>query len=205
MQRVLDAMTGAPAWIRNGRADFLAANSLGYALYAPLFDSPVRPANTARFAFLDPRAAGFYRDWERTANDMVAVLRAEAGRDPHDRGLTDLVGELSTRSQTFRTKWAAHDVLFHRTGLKHLHHAVVGDLDLTYEALEFSSDPGLTLIVYTAEPGSASQEALNLLASWAATIHRDARPDRRGPTGGADSGDPAQAAGTPTGQVSPGD
>jgi len=168
VQRVLDALI-APAWVRNGRSDFLAANRLGYALYAPLFDGPTQPANTARFAFLDPQATEFYLDWERTAKDIVGILRVEAGRSPYDRGLTDLIGELSTRSETFRTWWAAHNVRFHRTGAKQLHHPAVGDLDLTYEALEFPSDPGLTLLVYTAEPHTPTQDALQLLACWAAT------------------------------------
>lgn len=170
VQRILDAMTGTLAWVRNRRSDFLAANRLGYTLYSPMFTDPVRPANTARFVFLNPRATDFYVDWERTANDIVAVLRAEAGRNPYDRGLTDLIGELSTRSEAFRTRWAAHNVRFHRTGSKQLHHPVVGDLDLAYEAMEFPSDPGLTLLVYTAKPASPTQDALNLLASWAATL-----------------------------------
>ena len=181
VQRVLDAMTEAPAWVRNGRSDMLAANRLGRALYAPVFDSPVRPANTARFVFLDPRSTEFYRDWERIAHEMVGVLRAEAGRDPYDRGLTELVGELSTRSEAFRTRWAAHEVRFHRTGSKRLHHPVVGDLDLTYEAMEFPSDPGLTLLVYTAEPGSPTEDALALLASWAATPDEHAEADPHPP------------------------
>lgn len=146
-----DAMTGAPAWVRNGRSDVLATNRLGRALYAPVFDDTVRPANTARFAFLNPRGHEFYRDWERTAKDIVAVLRAEAGRNPYDRGLTELIGELSTRSEDFRTRWAAQDVPFHRRGFKQLHHPEVGNLDLTYEAMELPSDPGLTILVYTAE------------------------------------------------------
>jgi transcriptional regulator with XRE-family HTH domain len=169
VQRVLDALTTAPAWVRNGRADVLATNALGRALYAPLFDSPAQPPNTARFAFLDPRAPEFYRDWATTASDMVAILRAEAGRHPHDRGLTDLVGELSTRSEEFRSRWAAHDVRFHRTGTKRLHHPIVGDLDLAYEALDLSSDAGQTLLVYTAEPATRSHDALQLLASWSAS------------------------------------
>jgi len=169
VQRVLDAMTGAPAWVRNGRADVLAANTLGRALYAPVFDSAAGPPNTARFAFLDPRGPDFYRDWATTADDMVAILRAEAGRHPCDRGLTDLVGELSTRSEEFRNRWAAHNVRFHRTGFKRLHHPVVGDLDLTYEAMELAGDPGQTLLVYTAEPASPTHDALQLLASWTST------------------------------------
>lgn len=182
IQRVVDAIT-APAWVRNGRADFMASNRLARALYAPVFESPVRPANTARFAFLDPRAKDFYIDWERTANDIVAVLRAEAGRNPYDRGLTDLVGELSTRSDAFRTRWAAHDVRFHRAGVKQLHHPVVGHLDLTYEAMEFPSDPGLTLLVYTAEPGSTTQDGLDLLASWAATLDQQQAESAHAPEG----------------------
>ena len=169
VQRMLDAMTGVPAFVRNGRLDILAANRLGQALYSEHFDNPILPANTARFVFFDRRAVAFYVDWERVANDVVAVLRAEAGRDPYDRDLSDLVGELSTRSETFRTLWAAHDVRKHDTGVKRFHHPVVGDLSLTFEAVELVADPGLTMFVYTAEPGSRSEEALNLLASWAAT------------------------------------
>ena len=169
VQRVLDAITGAPAWVRNGRADMLATNALGRALYAPVFDDPTRPANTARFTFLSPQAREFYRDWDRTARDMVAVLRAAAGRDPYDKALSGLVGELSTRSEAFGAMWASHDVLFHRTGRKDLHHPVAGDLDLTYEAFELPSEPGLTMLVYTAEPSTSTAEALGFLASWAAT------------------------------------
>jgi transcriptional regulator with XRE-family HTH domain len=174
VQRVLDALM-APAWVRNGRSDILATNLLGRALYAPVFSDPVRPANTARFLFLDPRGPEFYRDWDRTAGDMVAVLRTEAGRNPYDKGLTDLIGELSTRSEDFRTRWAAHDVRSHQTGAKRLHHPVVGDLDLTYEAMELTADPGLTLIVYTARPDTSSTDALTLLASWAVTLDRQER------------------------------
>ena len=174
VQRVLDVIT-TPAWVRNGRADVVATNQLGRALYWPLFDGSTKGPNTARFTFLDPRAVDFYGDWDRTASDMVAVLRAEAGRNPYDRGLTDLVGELSTISGEFRTRWAAHNVLFHRTGRKHLHHPVVGDLDLTYEALDLTSASGLTLLVYTAEPDTPTQDSLNLLASWAATTLQEER------------------------------
>jgi transcriptional regulator with XRE-family HTH domain len=177
LQRVLDAITNAPAWIRNGRADVLATNRLGRALYAPVLEDPVRPPNTARFTFLNPRGPQFYRDWEATTKDMVAVLRAEAGRNPYDRGLTDLVGELSTRSETFRALWATHDVMFHRTGHKRLHHPVVGDLNLTYEAFDLPADPGLRMLVCTAEPTTPTADALNMLASWAATQDR-AEPEQ---------------------------
>ncbi len=121
-------MTGVPAFVRNDRLDILAANQLGRALYSQHYDSPYQPVNSARFVFLDPRATSFYLDWERVGNDMVAVLRAEAGRDPYNRDLSDLVGELSTRSETFRTLWAAHNVRKHDTGVKGFHHPIVGDL-----------------------------------------------------------------------------
>jgi transcriptional regulator with XRE-family HTH domain len=169
IRRILDGMD-VPADVRNGRRDILAANRLGYALYSELFIDPARPANVARFVFLSPRAHEFFPDWEGAANDLVANLRTEAGRNPHDRALQDLVGELSTRSQEFRSRWAAHNVRLHQTGRKWLHHPVVGDLELTYEVLALPADAGLSLVVYGAEPGSASQDGLKLLASWAATL-----------------------------------
>jgi hypothetical protein len=170
VQHFLDAITGAAAFVRNGRLDILAANQLGAALYSQLFDTPVRPANAARFVFLDDRAREFYVNWDKAAYDTVAVLRSEAGRDPYDRGLSDLVGELSTRSEEFRLRWAAHDVRQHITGVKHFHHPAVGDLSLTYDRLEIVADLGLTMFAYTAEPGSRDEEALKLLGSWAATL-----------------------------------
>jgi hypothetical protein len=176
VQRILDAITDAPADVRNGRRDILAANRLGYALYSEIFVDLVRPANMPRFVFLSPRACAFFPDWEGVANDLVANLRTEAGRNPYDQGLQDLVGELSTRSQEFRTRWAAHNVRQHQTGRKQLHHPVVGGLELTYEVLALPADPGLSLVVYGAEPGSASQDGLKLLASWAATLDQRDQP-----------------------------
>ncbi|MCE3555694.1 helix-turn-helix transcriptional regulator [Pseudonocardia sp. RS11V-5] len=168
--RIVDSMTTTAAFVRNGRLDLLAINALGRALYSPVFDAPARPANLARFNFLDPRARDFYPDWDDAAHTSVALLHTEAGRDPHDRDLTDLVGELATRSPEFRTLWAGHDVRLHNTGTKKFHHPVVGRLELTYEGMALPADPGLTLTAYTAEPGSPSEDALRLLASWAATI-----------------------------------
>jgi transcriptional regulator with XRE-family HTH domain len=118
--RMLNGMTDVPAFVENGRLDVLATNPLGQALYAPAFADPARPANLARFNFLNPYARTFWGSWERAADDTVAMLRTEAGRDPFDKGLTDLVGELSTRSDEFRVRWATHDVRLHRTGLKHI-------------------------------------------------------------------------------------
>jgi transcriptional regulator with XRE-family HTH domain len=172
VQRMLDAVTGAPAAVLNGRLDMLATNMLARGLCSEMYVDPLRPVNHARFVFLSPRAPDFYGDWERAANDTVAVLRTAAGRDPYDRDLSDLVGELSTRSDEFRTRWAAHNVRIHRTGVKDFHHPVVGDLSLTYEMLELSADSGLAVLAYTAETGSKSAEALDLLASWTATIEQ---------------------------------
>ena len=172
VQFTLDAITGAPAFVRNGRLDILAVNRLGRALYSEMYRDPGRPVNHARFIFLSPRSAEFYPDWNKAASDTVAILRTESGRDPYNRELSDLVGELSMRSEEFRTRWAAHDVRQHFTGLKHFHHPVVGDIDLKFEAMDLSADPGLSLLVYPAEPGSASEDALRLLGSWAATLEQ---------------------------------
>jgi hypothetical protein len=171
---MLDAITGAAAFVRNDRLDVLAANALGHALYSEMFAGPLRPANAARFIFLDARAREFYPDWNKAANDTVAVLRASAGRDPYDRCLSDLVGELSTQSDEFRTRWAQHNVRQHITGIKHFHHPIIGDLSLTYDRLDLAADPGLTMYTYTAEPGSRHEETLRLLGSWAATLDQPA-------------------------------
>jgi transcriptional regulator with XRE-family HTH domain len=168
VQRLLDSMTGTAAFVRNGRLDILSANQLGYALYSPVFLDPVRPANLARFIFLDRRSTEFYGNWDGIAHDAVGSLRAEAGRDPYDRALTNLVGELSMRCEEFRVRWAAHDVKYYRSGVQPFHHPLAGDLTLNYDALEIPADPGQTIVAYTAEPGSPSQQALNLLDSWAA-------------------------------------
>jgi transcriptional regulator with XRE-family HTH domain len=172
VQRIIDSMTGTPALVLNGRLDILTANALGHALYSPVYADPVRPANNARFLFLDPHA-GFFRDWDKVASDTVALLRAEAGRDPYDRGLSDLIGELSTRSDQFRVRWAAHNVRIHTTGVKLIHHPVVGDLDLPFESFPIPADPSQSLLTYTTEPDSPSHDALSLLASWATSPAHD--------------------------------
>jgi transcriptional regulator with XRE-family HTH domain len=169
VQRILDAMVGVPAYVRNGRLDILSANRLGAALYSPVLEDPAGPPNMARFIFLNAKATEFFGDWESVASDAVAILRAEAGRDPYDKRLSDLIGELSTRSEEFRVRWAAHNVKFHRTGSKRLHHPIVGDLVLDYEALELPGDSGQRILAYSAEPGSPTQSALDLLASWVST------------------------------------
>ena len=172
VQWMLDTMTGSAAFVADGRLDILATNTLGRALHAPLFDDPRRPANFARFQFLSPQATDFYVDWEGAANVTVALLRAEAGRRPHDAQLRELVGELSTVSPEFRTRWAAHDVRIHHNGAKQFRHPAVGTLELGYRTLDLPTEdrPDLRLTIYTAQPGSPSEDALKLLASWAATL-----------------------------------
>lgn len=169
LQWVLDAVTAGPAFVRNGRMDLLAANQLARAFYDDVYATAGNQTNLARFNFLDPASRRFYPDWNQAAEVAVAILRTEAGRNPHDKELHDLVGELSTRSDEFRTRWGAHNVRHHGTGTKRFHHHTVGDLTLAYEGLDMAAEPGLTLTIYTAEPGSPSEEGLRLLASWAAT------------------------------------
>lgn len=165
----LDAITGGVAFVRNQQQDLLATNALGRIFYSPLIGDGGRTPNLARFQFLDPVSRDFYPDWELFAHMCVSIMRAEAGRDPHDRGLQDLVGELSTQSETFRRLWGAHDVRTHGAGTKRFHHPDVGELVLAYEELAITAEPGHVLMVYTAEPGSPSSEKLQLLASLAAT------------------------------------
>ena len=166
VQRLLDTIGDAAAFVRTSRLDMLAANRLGQALYSDLFANPDRPPNLARFVFLDPQSQQFYRDWNGIADATVGSLRALAGRDPYNPQLTDLVGQLSMQSEQFRTRWAAHDVREYRSGVQPFHHPLVGDLTLNYEALQLLADVDQILLVYTAEPDTPSHQALNRLANW---------------------------------------
>jgi transcriptional regulator with XRE-family HTH domain len=178
LQWMLDALTGAVAFVRDQHQDLVAVNALGRAFFSPLIGENGRTPNFARFQFLDPASRDFYPDWELFAEMCVAIMRADAGRDPHDKALQDLVGELSTQSETFRRLWGAHDVRTHGAGTKRYRHPIVGDVTLAYEELAVTAEPGQVMMVYTAEPGSPSAERLGLLASWAAehpaTAPRDA-------------------------------
>jgi transcriptional regulator with XRE-family HTH domain len=169
IQRILDSLVGIPAFVENERLDVLAANALGEAFYAHQYADPTRPINGARFMFLNSKAKEFLVDWDTIATDVVGILRTAAGRDPYDKRLTDLIGELSTRSEEFRVRWAEHPVNLHRTGTKRFHHPVVGELTLDFERVELASDPGQRLTFYSAEPDSPSRERLDLLASWASS------------------------------------
>jgi transcriptional regulator with XRE-family HTH domain len=170
VQWLLDSLVTAPAFVRNGRLDVVAINPLGRALYSPMFEG-IQTPNFARFCFLDPQSRALYPDWEGAADVAVAQLRMEAGRDPLNRGLSDLVGELATRCEEFRSRWAAHNVRLHHHGVKTFNHPAVGPIETAYNSMDLPADPGLVLTVYNAEPGSPSDDALRLLASWAATHH----------------------------------
>ncbi|GAB3837992.1 helix-turn-helix transcriptional regulator [Dactylosporangium cerinum] len=177
IRRVLDSMTGVPAFLRNHRFDILAANPLGMALYAPMFATGTAlPVNSTRFTFLDPHAQAFYPQWALVARAAVAALRTAAAQHPHDQHLVNLIGELSMRSEPFRGWWAAQDVYVHRHGVKHFRHPAVGDLELDFEALELPGDDPLVVLTYTAEPGTPSGDGLQLLATWAATQAATVQP-----------------------------
>jgi hypothetical protein len=168
----MEALTGAIAFVRDQHQNMVAVNQLGRAFYSPLLGEEGaggRVPTLARFQFLDPASRDFYPDWELFAEMCVGIMRAEAGRDPHDPVMQELVGELSTCSPTFRRLWGAHDVRTHGSGTKRFVHPVVGEVELAYEELALTAEPGRVMLVYTAEPGSRSAERLRLLASWAAS------------------------------------
>ncbi|MFF3319961.1 helix-turn-helix transcriptional regulator [Streptomyces sp. NPDC003035] len=168
LYRTLDSLS-VPAVVQGRRTDILAANRLAHALYTDFEARPRRERNFAHFVFLDEAARALYADWERVADDCLAMLRLYAGRHPDDPQLTELIGELSLHSDAFRRMWADHDVQAHTTGTKRLHHPLVGDLTLDYLVLAVEGDPEQTLTIYTPEPASPSAEALALLASWTHT------------------------------------
>jgi transcriptional regulator with XRE-family HTH domain len=200
VQWLLDSITLSAAFVTNGRLDIVATNPLARALFSPLFDSETvdergRP-NFARYWFLDRGAPDFVADWDGAAGTTVAMLRAEAGRCPQDEDLRELIGELSTVSAEFRTRWAAHNVRIHHGGVKRFHHPAVGSLELTYQPMDLplSTHEAHSLTIYTAEPGTPDEDRLKLLASWAATPPRhpsppathaepkERNPDARGPS-----------------------
>lgn len=177
LQRFIDAIA-MPVWVRDRRMDFVAGNAQGRELYAPLLEDQASQGNTARFMFFNPAARVFFPDWEQNASGIVASLRTYAGQNPRDKRLTDLIGELVTRSDDFRLRWAAHEVRHHRAGIKRIHHPEVGDLELVYEAMDFPANPEWFMFGYTAEPGTPSEERLQLLGSLAAATSRTDHKER---------------------------
>lgn len=180
VQVLIDSMSASPVIALSRRLDLLAANALGRALFDVVYASPTRRSaasapNMASFVFLDPAAGDFYADLDDAAATCVKILRAQAGSTPHDERHTQLVGELSTRSENFRARWAAHDVGVHRAGEKTLHHHEVGELVLGFEELSLDSAPSIVLSTYIAEPASPTAERLQLLAAWNATHANELR------------------------------
>ncbi len=169
IRRLLDSMTATPAYVRNARMDILAANRLCFALYQGVLAPDTLPLNIARFVFLDPRAPDFFVQWDSIADDFTSALRIQAGKNPNDAALNQLVGELATNSTAFSTRWARHDVRLHQTATKRLNNTLVGEIELTGDALELTGD-GLILIAYTAQPASRAQQQLDLLSSWHADV-----------------------------------
>lgn len=174
LQHMIDGLSANPIFVQNGRLDSIAANSLGKALFMFLFEDDETPMNAARFVFLDPRAKTFYPNWKEVAEQLVPVLHSEAGRSPYDRALTDLVGELTTRSALFSELWASRDVREHGAGTKRINHPIVGELELHFEAMNLVSEPELQLLVFSARQGSTSAENLQLLSNWA--LSKQAHP-----------------------------
>ncbi|RAU96709.1 transcriptional regulator [Mycobacterium colombiense] len=166
IQALIDGMATSPAIVMNGSLDILAANRLGRALYAPMFDRATGVPNFARFIFFDAYADQVFPEWNRSADEVVAMLQAEAARSPHSPEITRIVGELATRSDDFRGRWAAHNVTAHRHGVKVFRHAEFGELTFTYNVFAVTAAPGLSLVGYTADPNSQSEQALKILASW---------------------------------------
>jgi transcriptional regulator with XRE-family HTH domain len=163
VQRTLDAFTEGMALVRNRRWDYLATNALGRAVYAEIFDGRTGPPNHVRYVFLDDRARTFFDDWAAVAYDTARILRSEAGRDPHDPDSAQLIEEMAEASPEFRKVWAQHDVRLPATGRHRFHHPRVGLLDLVFEAAALRADPGLTLLLATADPGSTTETALHRL------------------------------------------
>ncbi|MBC2640854.1 MULTISPECIES: helix-turn-helix domain-containing protein [unclassified Rhodococcus (in: high G+C Gram-positive bacteria)] len=176
VQALIDGMVDSPAVVLNGHLDIVAANPLGRTLYAPVFARATGVPNLVRFIFFDPHADDVFPEWNTAADDAVALLRVEAAHSPHSTVVTGLVGELATRSEEFRTRWAAHDVKAHRHGVKQFRHPDVGDLSLTFNVFDITGAAGLSLVGYTAEPQSPSEQALRLLAVVTATDRAPAGP-----------------------------
>lgn len=166
LRQLLDTLDGVPAYIAGRRTDILAWNSMTASLFGDWAELPPQDRNWARLVFLRPEYHDLFLDWEQKAIDIVCHLRMDAGRCPEDPRLSALVGELSVKSEEFRRLWATHDVKEQNHGVKRFRHPLMGELTLNFESFRLPDDSDQSLIVYNAEPGSPSAEALRLLASW---------------------------------------
>ncbi|MFD8762779.1 helix-turn-helix transcriptional regulator [Streptomyces mirabilis] len=165
--RALDNITDVPALLLGHRLDVLASNHLIRALYPDFETLPAGEQNMARYMFLNPAARDLYSNyWVETAREIVGMLHLYTSHHPHDSRLAQLVGDLSRNDPDFRRWWADHDVFRPQHGTKRYHHPLVGELTLGYEAFTPIGDPDQTLGIYTVKPGSPSEDALRMLASW---------------------------------------
>jgi transcriptional regulator with XRE-family HTH domain len=170
IRRILETLDDViPAFVFGRRMDVLAANRLARALMTDFDALAPRDRNLLRYTFLDESTRELFADWEEVARDNVAILRLDAGRHPDDPLLIELVGELSVKSEEFCRWWADHNVRERTHGVKRYHHPLVGDLTVDYESVALLGDPDQTLCIYTAEAGSPSETALQLLANWTGT------------------------------------
>lgn len=168
LHQLLGSLTGQPALILGHRTDILASNSLARALFADFAAMPAKHRNYARWMLLDEGVRNLFIDWEEQARNAVEALRLDSAARGDDRGLQQLIGELSIASSEFRRWWSGHRVHQRTHGTKRLRHPVVGPLDVQFETLAIPSDEQV-LYLYTTEPGSSSEEALSLLSSWMQT------------------------------------
>ncbi|MEO0027723.1 MAG: hypothetical protein RL716_1054 [Actinomycetota bacterium] len=166
--RILDAIHDVPVFVTSTRLELLGANKLGQALYSPIFESGIAQMNIARWIFLDEKAKDFYVDYPKIADSAVGTLRLEALRSADDPKFTSLIGELSSKSELFRNLWAKHRVFKHPGGVKSFNHPLVGLVTLTYEPFQVIADTGVGMNIYTAEPGSETEEKLKIIGAWAA-------------------------------------
>ncbi|MFD7667478.1 helix-turn-helix transcriptional regulator [Streptomyces sp. NPDC059788] len=169
LHQLIDALDGEPVLVLGRRSDVLAANRMAKALFTDFDRLPVRHRNYARWMFLSEEPRSLFVDWEDQARAAVESLRLEAGRDADDQATNDLIAELRGKSTEFDHWWEEHRVHQRTHGSKRLHHALVGELTVEYETLTLPGDPDTALFVYTAEPGSSSRQALDLLAMWTLT------------------------------------
>jgi transcriptional regulator with XRE-family HTH domain len=162
-----------PAVVHGPHLEILGVNHAGRALLDDFGAMPVAERNTARWMFLNPRARVVYRDWAEIAADIVALLRAA----PASPALSRLVGDLSTGSAEFATMWANFKISEHRYGVKRFFHEAVGEMRLNWQTLQVADDNGQSIVVYSADTGSPSEEKLRLLASWTASPDGVSRGD----------------------------
>lgn len=186
LQRLIDTISG-PAYLQNSRLDILAANRIGWKLFPHaeqhLAQNDGTPFNSLRFQVLDPRAKDFYEDWELAVRNGTAALHEAAGRQQGDKELFALIGELSARSEHFRTLWASHDVLRYRRSPKRYHHPLVGEVVFDAQSFTVDADPDLSLLVYMVEPGSPTADAMRILEGWTAApavVPSDTEGEREG-------------------------